>query len=78
MCPDALSRLTACGWDASRPRRFIASFLNLITTPSNRFVGDYLLYGTGSGGMSLRKAYSNLYAVRFASARPQASLSRTE
>lgn len=37
-------------------------------TFQNRFVGDYLLYGTGSGwGAPESKNQSNLYAVRFAS-----------
>ena len=36
-------------------------------TFQNRFVGDYLLYGTGSGwGAPQNKNQSNLYAVRFA------------
>ena len=36
-------------------------------TFQNRFVGDYLLYGTGSGwGYPQNKNYSNLYAVRWA------------
>src|SRR5437773_2168965 len=36
-------------------------------TFQNRFVGDYLLYGTGSGwGAPQNKSKSNLYAVRWA------------
>jgi len=36
-------------------------------TFQNRFIGDYLLYGTGSGwGAPQSKAKSNLYAVRWA------------
>jgi hypothetical protein len=40
-------------------------------TFQNRFVGDYLLYGTGGGwGYPQKKAQSNLYAVRWAGGRP--------
>jgi beta propeller domain-containing protein len=40
-------------------------------TFQNRFVGDYLLYGTGSGwGYPQQSAQSNLYAVRWAGGRP--------
>src|SRR6185295_12406684 len=36
-------------------------------TFQNRFVGDYLLYGTGSGwGAPQNKSKANLYAVRYA------------
>ena len=39
-------------------------------TFQNRFVGDYLLYGTGSGwGYPRQTAQSNLYAVRWADGR---------
>jgi hypothetical protein len=40
-------------------------------TFQNRFVGDYLLYGTGGGwGYPQKTAQSNLYAVRWAGGRP--------
>lgn len=40
-------------------------------TFQNRFVGDYLLYGTGNGwGYPQKTAQSNLYAVRWAGGRP--------
>jgi hypothetical protein len=40
-------------------------------TFQNRFVGDYLLYGTGSGwGYPQKTAQSNLYAVRWAGGSP--------
>jgi hypothetical protein len=40
-------------------------------TFQNRFVGDYLLYGTGSGwGYPQQKAQTNLYAVRWVGGRP--------
>jgi len=42
-------------------------------TFQNRFVGDYLLYGTGSGwGYQQQKAQTNLYAVRWAGGSPNA------
>jgi len=40
-------------------------------TFQNRFVGDYLLYGTGSGwGYPQKTGQANLYAVRWAEGRP--------
>jgi hypothetical protein len=40
-------------------------------TFQNRFVGDYLLYGTGSGwGYPQKTVQSNLYAVRWADGKP--------
>lgn len=40
-------------------------------TFQNRFAGDYLLYGTGSGwGYPQKPTQSNLYAVRWAGGRP--------
>jgi len=41
-------------------------------TFQNRFVGDYLLYGTGSGwGYPQKKAQTNLYAVNWAGGSPR-------
>lgn len=43
-------------------------------TFQNRFVGDHLLYGTGSGWGDAEKKTSNLFAVRYASSQAAAAI----
>jgi hypothetical protein len=59
------------GHDAAQPSSYRRLPRPAGYTFQNRFVGDYLLYGTGSGwGYPQKTAQSNLYAVRWAGGSP--------